>query len=111
MWDKDCYHLLNINPNATETTIRKAYRSRSRDLHPDVNASPNAAEEFSELASALEILLDPIKRLKHDHRFGYTKKARNQDENAKQRFSEEQQERASKTVQEISESLINAKTT
>ncbi|HTF04642.1 MAG TPA: DnaJ domain-containing protein [Bacteroidia bacterium] len=102
MINQDCYRLLNVSPDADEKTIRKAYRSRSRELHPDVNPSPDAATQFAELAQALAVLIDPIERLKHDDRFGYNKKARNQTENAKQRFSDFQKEKASSLVNEWS---------
>jgi DnaJ-class molecular chaperone len=102
MIDQDCYRLLNVSPDADEKTIRKAYRNRSRELHPDVNPSPDAAAQFAELAAALAMLTDPVERLKHDDRFGYTKKARNQTENAKQRFSDFQKEKASSLVNEWS---------
>jgi DnaJ-class molecular chaperone len=102
MFNQDCYQLLNVSPDADEKTIRKAYRNRSRELHPDVNPSPNAAAQFAELADALAILTDPVERLKHDDRFGYNKKARNQTENVKQRFSDFQKEKASSLVNEWS---------
>lgn len=98
----NCYQLLRIQPDANEASIRKAYRSRSRELHPDVNPSPTAAAEFAELAAAMNTLLDPIARLKHDDYFGLNKQVRNQDANAKQKFSEYQQQKASALVNEWS---------
>src|SRR3989344_1735420 len=108
MLNEDCYRLLNIPPDADEKTIRKAYRNRSRELHPDVNPSPDAAAQFAKLSQAVNTLLDPIERLKHDDRFGYHKKARSQDENAKQEFSEYQKQKASTLVNEWSQDYSKA---
>lgn len=102
MLNEDCYRLLEISPDADEKTIRKAYRDRSKELHPDVNPSPDAAQQFAKLNAAQNILLDPTERLKHDDRFGYSKTARNQDANAKQKFSDFQKEKAEHLVKEWS---------
>jgi len=98
----NCYQLLRIKPDANDASIRKAYRSRSRELHPDLNPSPTAATEFAELASAMNTLLDPIARLKHDDYFALNKHVRNQDANTKEKFSEYQQQKASALVNEWS---------
>lgn len=66
---KDYYEILQVDKNATEEQIKKAFRRRARDLHPDVNSSPNADEEFKELNEAYDILSDPNKRAHYD-RFG-----------------------------------------
>ncbi len=102
MLNEDCYRLLGISPDADEKTIRKAYRDRSKELHPDVNPSPDAAQQFAKLAAAMETLIDATSRLKHDDRFGYLKAGRNQNENAKQQFSEFQKEKAEHLVNEWS---------
>jgi DnaJ-class molecular chaperone len=102
MLNEDCYRLLNIGPDADEKTIRKAYRDRSKELHPDVNPSPDAAQQFAKLSAAMHTLIDPTERLKHDDRFGYNKTTRNQDANAKQKFSDFQKEKAEHLVKEWS---------
>ena len=102
MLNEDCYRLLNVPPDADEKIIRKAYRERSKELHPDVNPSPDAAQQFAKLAAAMATLIDPVERLKHDDRYGYNKTARNQDANAKQRFSDFQKEKAQSLVKEWS---------
>lgn len=102
MFNEDCYRILGIASNADDKTIRKAYRDKSKELHPDVNPSPDAAQQFAKLAAAMNILTDPTERLKHDDRFGYNKTARNQDSNAKQKFSEFQKDKAEGLVKEWS---------
>lgn len=102
MLNEDCYRLLGIPPDADDKTIRKAYRDRSKELHPDVNTSPDAAQQFAKLAAAFAVLSDPIQRLKHDDHFGHNKQSRNQDANAKQRFSDFQKNKAAGLVNEWS---------
>lgn len=101
--EADCYKLLGISPLADEKTIRKAWRIKTKEVHPDVNPSPDAAKKFRELSEAMELLLDDASRIKHDHRFGYTGIPKNKYSNAKQSFSEYQREKAKVTVNEWTE--------
>ncbi len=66
---KDLYEILGVSRDATEAEIKKAFRHRARELHPDVNKSPNAEEEFKELNEAYDVLSDANKRATYD-RFG-----------------------------------------
>lgn len=59
---KNYFDILEVDSNATEAEIKKAYRRLARKYHPDVNPSPEAAEKFQEIAKAQEALLDPEKR-------------------------------------------------
>lgn len=102
MLSRDCYKILNVNPDADDSAIRTAYRKRSKELHPDVNPDPKAATDFADLAAAVAVLTDPVQRLKHDDLFGYNKSVRNQDSNAKQQFSDFQKQKAASTVSEWS---------
>lgn len=94
----DCYKLLEIAPDADEKTIRKAWRLKTRDVHPDTNKSVESSDGFLELKSALDTLLDPTKRLQHDRHFGYYEKPKNQDAHAKQQFSDYQKNKAENLV-------------
>tara|TARA_R110002096_G_C14226867_1_gene691432 strand:+ start:50 stop:604 length:555 start_codon:yes stop_codon:yes gene_type:complete len=64
---RDYYKILRINQEATEIEIKKAYRKLALEFHPDKNKSPNAHEQFIEIITAYEILIDPIKRAEHDN--------------------------------------------
>ncbi|HIS39897.1 MAG TPA: molecular chaperone DnaJ [Candidatus Aphodovivens avistercoris] len=66
---KDLYEVLGVSRDATEAEIKKAFRRRARELHPDVNKAPNAEEQFKELNEAYDVLSDPQKRSAYD-RFG-----------------------------------------
>ncbi len=63
---KSLYKTLEINENANESEIKKAYRKLARQYHPDVNKDPNAEEKFKEINSAYEILSDKEKKQQYD---------------------------------------------
>lgn len=50
------YAVMGLTPSATLDDIKKAYRNKAKQLHPDRNSSPNAEAEFIELQEAYEYL-------------------------------------------------------
>ena len=56
-----CYQILQLKPGATEEEIRKQYKRMALKVHPDINPSPKANEEFIQLTRAVEVLLSPEK--------------------------------------------------
>lgn len=66
----DYYNILGVDKNATEEQIKKAYRKKAMEFHPDKNqGDPNAEAKFKEAAEAYETLSDSDKRSNYD-RFG-----------------------------------------
>ncbi|XP_061399551.1 dnaJ homolog subfamily C member 17 [Musca vetustissima] len=65
--DKNLYEILGIDVDAQESEIRKAYRKKALECHPDKNPdNPKAAELFHELSKALEVLSDVAARAAYD---------------------------------------------
>jgi molecular chaperone DnaJ len=67
---RDPYEVLGVARDADDTTIKKAFRRLARELHPDVNSSETAEEDFKEAAEAYEILSDSERRATFD-RYGF----------------------------------------
>lgn len=66
----DLYALLDVDKSATDEELKKAYRRKALEHHPDRNpGDPEALRKFKEVAYAWSILSDPVKRLQYD-RFG-----------------------------------------
>ena len=63
---KDFYKILDVPKNASAEDIKKAYRVKAKEFHPDVNKAEDAAKKFTEANEAYEILSDPIKRKNYD---------------------------------------------
>ncbi|MFT7071070.1 MAG: molecular chaperone DnaJ [Patiriisocius sp.] len=64
---EDFYDILGIDKSASAAEIKKAYRKRAIEHHPDKNPGDTSAEEkFKKAAEAYEILSDPNKKGKYD---------------------------------------------
>lgn len=66
----DYYEILGVSRNATQEEIKKAYRKRALQFHPDRNpGDPEAEKKFKEISEAYDVLCDDKKRQMYD-RYG-----------------------------------------
>lgn len=71
MEKRDYYEVLGVERNATADEIKKAYRKKAIQYHPDKNPGDKTAEEkFKEAAEAYDVLSNPDKRARYDQ-FGH----------------------------------------
>ena len=64
--EKDFYKELGVSSDASADEIKRAYRKLARDLHPDTNPDPAAADRFKAVSEAHSVLSDPAKRKEYD---------------------------------------------
>ena len=69
---EDFYEILDVSKGASANEIKKAYRKKAIEFHPDKNPGDKEAEaNFKKAAEAYEILSDPQKKSKYDQ-FGHS---------------------------------------
>jgi len=76
---KDYYHILGVDPNASEEEIKRAYKRLAFQYHPDRNPGDREAEEkFKEITEAYGVLIDREKRKRYDEarQFGFNQRYR-----------------------------------
>jgi molecular chaperone DnaJ len=71
MADQDYYSILGVGRNSNDEDIRKAFRKKAMEYHPDRNKSAGAEDKFKEINEAYQVLSDPQKRAVYD-RFGHS---------------------------------------
>ncbi len=71
MAKRDYYEVLGISKGASADEIKKAYRQKAKELHPDRNKdNPQSEGQFKEAGEAYDVLKDPEKKAAYD-RFGH----------------------------------------
>ena len=71
MEKRDYYEVLEVEKTASAEEIKKAYRKKAIQYHPDKNPGDKVAEEkFKEAAEAYDVLSNPDKRTRYDQ-FGH----------------------------------------
>lgn len=66
----DYYETLGVNRGANDEEIRRAFRQKAMEFHPDRNKTPGAEDKFKEINEAYQVLSDEEKRSRYD-RFGH----------------------------------------
>ncbi len=66
MANRDYYDILGVGKGVGEEDIRKAFRKKAMEFHPDRNKSPDAEEKFKEINEAYQVLSDSGKRSRYD---------------------------------------------
>ena len=71
MSKRDYYEVLGLSKGASADEIKKGYRRKAKELHPDSNTSdPSAESKFKEANEAYDVLKDPERKAAYD-RFGH----------------------------------------
>ena len=69
---RDYYEVMGVERTASQDQIKKAYRKKAKECHPDFHPNdPQAEAKFKELNEANEVLSDPDKRAAYD-RYGHS---------------------------------------
>jgi len=63
---EDFYDVLGVSQDAGEDEIKRAYRKKASEYHPDVSDDPDAEEKFKKVQKAKEVLTDEEKRQAYD---------------------------------------------
>jgi curved DNA-binding protein CbpA len=66
---ENCYEILGVQPGASAAEIRRAYRKRAKELHPDTSRTQEKTELFQQVVRAYKVLSDARERSIFDDSF------------------------------------------
>ena len=66
MANRDYYDVLGVSKTDNDEEIRRAFRKRAMEFHPDRNKEAGAEEKFKEINEAYQVLSDSKKRAQYD---------------------------------------------
>ncbi len=64
---RDYYDVLGVARTASAEEVKRAFRKKAKECHPDTNSSPDAESQFKELGEAYDVLSDANKRQVYDN--------------------------------------------
>jgi hypothetical protein len=64
----DYYKVLGLTPGSTDDDIKRAYRKKARECHPDINPAPEAKDLFIMVTEAYEFLLTYREKIASDEK-------------------------------------------
>ncbi|KAG8921048.1 hypothetical protein FRC00_009203, partial [Tulasnella sp. 408] len=64
--DTAYYDILGVKTDVNDVDLKKAYRKKAIEFHPDKNKAPDAEEKFKEISKAYQVLSDPNTRAVYD---------------------------------------------
>jgi curved DNA-binding protein CbpA len=75
-WDCSYYDLLGIAPDASFEQVKRAYRLKIRETHPDLSGPESDATVFLRVKRAYEVLANPVERARYDMIAGFDSSGR-----------------------------------
>ena len=84
----DYYRILGVDSQASEEEIRRAFRKKAMEYHPDLNKDPDAGDCFKEINEAYQVLSDSVRRSQYD-RSRYAERERAEKERREQIWREQ----------------------
>ena len=96
------FKVLGVSSECSEKELKKAYKSKALELHPDKNPSPEASQKFSAVKQAYEALMNPQVRKAQALKAEAYKQRQQRDSSARERvkkFREELRKREQEAQQ------------
>lgn len=93
------YDLLGVDQDASEEEIKRAFREKVKEVHPDHNDDADAGERFRRVREARDTLCDPKARQRYDRQRNQTDETKTDSSNERQQHKEQQRHQQRKEQQ------------